>query len=97
GVQVTVFKDIIDSGQTGGQTGGQIGGQIGGQSDHLTERQKEVYFMIEANPNVSRKELAQNLGINESAVQKHLKALTDQQIIERVVTYQGHWKIIFKP
>lgn len=91
GVQVTIFK-VSDGGQIGGQTGGQTGGQIGG----LTERQKEVFKLIVANPKVSRKELAQLLNINESAVQKHLKALNDEKVIERVGTNKGYWKILVK-
>ncbi|MFN7845594.1 MAG: RNA-binding domain-containing protein [Bacteroidota bacterium] len=80
--------------QTGGQTGGQIGGQIGGAINDLTDRQKEVLQLITLNTKLSRKELAEKLGINESAVQKHLKALTEEKIIERVGTKKGYWKIL---
>lgn len=91
GVQVTIFK-VPDSDKVSGQIGGQIGGQI----CSLTERQKEVLELIIANPKVSRKELAQLLGINESAVQKHLKAISDERLIERVGTKKGYWKILIE-
>ncbi|MCB0734261.1 MAG: winged helix-turn-helix transcriptional regulator [Flavobacteriales bacterium] len=91
GVQVTIYK-VPD----GGQIGGQIGSQIGGQIDILTERQKDVYNLIVANPKVSRKELAEQLGINESAVQKHLKALTEAKVIERIGTNKGYWRVLDK-
>lgn len=55
GVQVTIYK---------GTNGGTIGGQVG----NLTARQKEVFELIVANPKISRKELAEKLRINESAV-----------------------------
>lgn len=95
GVQVTIFKH-----REGGQIGGQMGGQMGGQTEtvvgNLTDRQKEVFQFIAANPKVSRKELADALGINESAIQKHLKILIDRKIIERVGTNKGYWKILVK-
>lgn len=85
GIEVLVFKTTA-----GGQTGGQTGGQI----PILTDRQNEVFGFISANPRISRKQLAEKLGINESAVQKHLKTLTDLGLIERVGTHKGHWKIL---
>lgn len=86
GVQVTVFKGII-----GGQIGGQRGGQI-----NLTQRQEEVFKLILADPKISRRELAKKLRINESAIQKHLKVLTEQKILERIGTKNGYWKILVK-
>jgi ATP-dependent DNA helicase RecG len=37
--------------------------------------------------------LAEQFGINESAIQKHLNALKDKDIIKRVGTITGNWKI----
>lgn len=81
--------------QIGGQIGGQMGGQMGGQI-HLTERQKEVYDLILLKDRISRREIAQKLQIAESAVQKHLKALTNSKIIERMGTNKGYWKVLVK-
>jgi predicted HTH transcriptional regulator len=36
------------------------------------------------------------MGINESAIQKHLKALTEQEMLERIGTKKGYWKILDK-
>lgn len=80
GVQVTIYK---------GTNGGTIGGQVG----NLTARQKEVFELIVANPKISRKELAEKLRINESAVQKHTDALK-KELIERETI--GQWIIIGK-
>lgn len=92
GVQVTIFKDSVHGGQVGGQAGGQAGGQV----ERLTARQKEVYDLIVANPKVSRKELAEILGINESAIQKHTDALKTKRVIEREGETTGQWIIIGK-
>jgi ATP-dependent DNA helicase RecG len=67
--------------------GGQIGGQI------MTERQREVLNLIVHNNKITRKELAEQLGIAESAIQKHLKVLTDLNVISRVGTRNGYWII----
>ena len=36
------------------------------------------------------------MGINESAIQKHIKGLTEHGIIERIGTKNGYWKILIK-
>ncbi|WP_434987124.1 ATP-binding protein [Vreelandella zhaodongensis] len=51
------------------ETGGLIGGQKGGLIPELTERQREVLALIQENPAISRKALADKLSINASAVQ----------------------------
>lgn len=80
-------------GQVGGQVGGQAGGQAGGQVDNLTERQQEVFNIILSNQKISRKQLSEKLGINESAVQKHIDALKKKNIIERDSATTGQWII----
>lgn len=74
GVEVTIYKDV---------EGGQAGGQAGNAIDDLTDRQKEILQLIIDNPRVSRKELSEKLGINESAIQKHTDALKKKKTIER--------------
>jgi ATP-dependent DNA helicase RecG len=89
-VQVTLVKaeDAIP--------GGQMGGQISGQIETLPKRQAEVLQMIFADPKISRKALALKMGINESAVQKHLRALTLHGAVKRVGTRDGYWNILWK-
>jgi ATP-dependent DNA helicase RecG len=70
-------------------------GQAGGQAD-LTPRQKEVLTLIKLNPRISRKEIAEKLNINESAVQKHTDTLKKKKIIEREGETSGRWIILMK-
>ena len=84
GVQVTLFRTAV------------VGGQVGGQVESLTKKQKEVFELILANPKISRKELADTLGINESAVQKHTDALKKKKVIKREGETTGQWLIIGK-
>ena len=72
--------------------GGQIGNQIGGQIT-LSERQIEILDIIKAKPSITRNELAQMLGINESAVQKHLVNLKLKGVITRIEKTRGYWKV----
>lgn len=85
GIFVTLYKELLVD------QGGQISGQIGGQM--ITDRQREVFNLILENNKITRKELAEQLGIAESAIQKHLKALTNAKVISRVGTRNGYWKL----
>ena len=76
--------------------GGQIGGQIGGQVINLTKSQQEIFNIILGNQKISRKQLSEQLGINESAVQKHINALKKKSIIDRDGATRGQWIIKLK-
>ena len=76
-----------------GQAGGQAGGQEGGQAEQLTERQQEVLELIKTNPFISRKQLSEKLGINPSAIQKHIDSLKKKGIISRDSDTTGYWEI----
>lgn len=74
----------------------EIGGQIISQLIDiygLTARQNEVLNLIIENPKISRKEIANKLGINESAVQGHLDSLKEKKVIKRENGSRGYWKI----
>lgn len=98
--ELTIHPDFIEDdkegNQAGGQVSGQAGGQVGGQVADLTARQKEVFEYIVDNPKVSRSELASKIGINESAIQKHIKALKEKQVIKREGKTTGQWLILIK-
>ena len=88
--QPTAMKitGITDSDKNGGQTGGQIGGQI-----ELTKRQKDVLKIIKDDNHISRNSISIKLGINESAVQKHLTTLKNKGALVRIGGTRGYWKI----
>ena len=104
--EADVFKCIIhiDDGfngsilhggsQTGSQTGGQIGGQMGGQiGGQISETQQLIISLIIENNKISRREIADKLKINESAIQKHITKLKQLKILERIGKTRGYWKI----
>ena len=83
-------------GLMGGQKGGAIGGVTGGAIDAidaLTKRQKEVVKLIAANPSITYNEIADALGINESAVGKHITAIKNKGVLIRQGGTQGYWEI----
>ncbi|MEK6845530.1 MAG: ATP-binding protein, partial [Nanoarchaeota archaeon] len=48
----------------------------------LTERQIEIVRLLQANPSISRRELAEKLDINPYAVQKHLETLKEKGVLK---------------
>ncbi|MBW6461619.1 MAG: winged helix-turn-helix domain-containing protein [DPANN group archaeon] len=51
--------------------------------------------MIIENPRISRVQLSKEIGINQSAIQKHRTHLKDKQIIKRVGSDKGgHWEVV---
>ena len=74
---------------------GSIGGSIGGsiEQELLTERQTQILNLVQQNPKVSYREMAVQIGINESAIKKHLNHLKDASWLERVGGTRGYWAI----
>ena len=90
-LRMTFRKNQIESTPL---SGGQIGGQTENLSQQLSERQIEIFKLIESDLKITRKQIAEKLEINESAVQKHIKTLIEKKIIERRGTKNGYWKIL---
>ncbi|MCD4697954.1 MAG: winged helix-turn-helix transcriptional regulator [Bacteroidales bacterium] len=68
------------------------GGSIGGEIE-LTKRQKEILDIIKVNNKISYRTIAEKLEINESAVLKHINALKEKGVIQRVGGTRGHWEV----
>ena len=63
----------------------------------ITSRQMEVLELIRSDPTVSYREVAQRMGINDSAVQKHFNNLKKKGLIERIGPAKGgRWQITKK-
>lgn len=60
----------------------------------LNDNQLQIVKFIKENPNITRKELAENLNITSDGVKYNLKKLIDCGIIERVgPTNGGYWNV----
>ena len=59
----------------------------------LTERQKEIISILSADNRMSYKAIAKHLNINDSAVDKHIKALKEKGLLKRVGATRGYWDV----
>jgi ATP-dependent DNA helicase RecG len=60
--------------------------------DTLSETQNELLKLMMENPQITAKQISDELDINERNVKKNIKALKDAGLIERVgTTRTGHW------
>ena len=61
----------------------------------LSEREQQILKLIIVNPRISRVQLSNVVGINPSAIQKHITNLKKKQILKRIGSDKGgHWVII---
>ena len=85
-------KKFGEKGKGSEKKGGQK--NKGGQK-RWSETTKKVFDLISANPNISRKELCDELNINPSAIQKHIEKLKNENAIKRIGGAKGgHWEIL---
>jgi len=90
----------------GGVIGSEKGGAIDGQDglvdrlvdrlvDGLVESQQKIIKLIQSNPNILIAEMANQIGISKTAIDKNLKILKSKKIIRRVGNSKtGHWEIL---
>lgn len=72
-------------------------GQKGGRKkwSELSPKRKAILELIKKDPTISRQELAAKLGINPSAVQKHLQKLKTEGLLKRMGPDKGgYWQIV---
>jgi len=61
----------------------------------LVESQQKIVRLVEKNPEISKKEMAEQIGISTTAIDKNIAALKEKGIIQRVGGYKhGRWEII---
>jgi ATP-dependent DNA helicase RecG len=91
-LRMTLINQIKD------ETVGQIGDQEGlveGLLEGLVESQKYMVQLIVQNSKISKRELAEHIGISTTAIDKNLATLKAKNIIRRVGSDKSrHWEII---
>ncbi len=66
----------------------------GGQKKRGATKE-QILEILRKNPQISRKELSAVIGISQSAIQKHLNSLKNDEVIIRVGSARkGQWKIL---
>ena len=67
---------------------------INGLVDGLVESQLRIIELIRINPKISKKSMSQQIGISQTAIDKHIKTLKEKQIIVRIGSDRsGIWHI----
>ena len=85
--EITEYKKAMDHDFTFKE---EKGDQAGGP-----ETRNAILRLISENASITSREMANKLGINRSAVSKHLKKMQDNDIIHREGPQKsGHWVII---
>ena len=63
--------------------------------DGLAESQKEIVNLISKNPQISKKEMSECIGISTTAIDKNISTLKKKKIIKRIGSDKsGYWKLI---
>lgn len=62
----------------------------------LSEKQSEVLSIIQAEPRISIRKMAERLGLNNSTVVEHIDSLKEKGVLERIGKTRGYWKINIK-
>ena len=61
----------------------------------LTETEKKILQIITNNPNVTQKEIAEELNVTTMTVKRNIKKLKEKGIIDRVgANKNGYWKVL---
>ena len=86
GVYISSSDDAEDSNERGGQKGGQ---------KEYEKTIDTILQLIKDNPSITRKVLAQTVGISPSAIQKHINRLkADGIIVHHGGDRGGYWEIL---
>lgn len=66
-----------------------------GLVDGLVESQQMILKLVAKNPKVSKREMAEIIGISTTAIDKNIEKLKDENLIKRIGSSRsGYWKII---
>jgi ATP-dependent DNA helicase RecG len=62
--------------------------------DGLAESQKKILGLVRENPYISKRQMAEKLGISETAVDKNIATLKKKGLLKRVGPAKGgHWEV----
>lgn len=88
-----VYVSNVDDTEVSHNAGGQKSGQKGGQND-TGKTIDTILQLIKENPSITRKVLAETVGISPSAIQKHINHLKNEGLIIRNGgDRDGYWEI----
>jgi len=67
---------------------------VDGLVDGLVDTQQKILGLVHANPKISKRVMADHIGVSTTTIDKHIQILRNRSILERVGSDRtGHWKI----
>lgn len=61
----------------------------------MAESQKKILELIKINPNISKKEMSNRIGINTTAIDKNIAKLKQKGLLKRIGPAKGgYWEIV---
>lgn len=66
----------------------------GGLVDGLVDSQKKIVELISVNPEISKKEMAEHIGISTTAIDKHIRSMREKKGITSAIESKGFYKNI---
>lgn len=85
---------VLDKQQVGSRSGYQPG-LVDGLVDGLAESQRQILLLITETPHISKRELAERIGISTTAIDKNIKTLKNRGVLRRVGPDKGgYWEVV---
>ena len=70
-------------------------GLVDGWVDGLVESQQRILMLIKENPRISKREMADCIGISTTAIDKNIVALKDKGLLQRIGSDKaGYWALL---
>ncbi len=68
---------------------------VKGLVKELSESQVKILNLVESNSHITKREMAEQIGISTTAIDKNIKTLKKRKVLERVGgRKEGYWRII---
>lgn len=85
---------VLEKQQVGSRSGGQAG-LVVGLADGLVESQCQILLLIVENLHISKRELAERIGISIAAIDNNIKTLKNRGVLRRVGPDKGgYWEVV---
>ena len=90
----TILKNLNYDTQNDTQNDGQNDGQSVGQKLKPSDRRDKILAIIKNNPKITANNLSKELNVSKRTIERDLKVLTDEKIIEYVGSAKdGYWTV----
>lgn len=74
---------------------GLVDGLVDGLADGLAESQRAIIKLVRNNPRISKREMAEQIGISSTAIDKNIESLKQKGLLSRVGPKKsGHWEVV---